>query len=119
MPTRFAFYDFGDGWQHDIVVTGLLPATADSPKVAFCIEGGGACPPEDCGGLWGYANLQKILKNKRHEEHRRMREWLGRPFDPEFFSAQRTNAWLRKLKWPNVTDNQLCKILMGRDGYTE
>ena len=48
-----------------------------------------------------------------------MKEWLGRPFDPESFDVAKTNHWLRKLKWPRVTEGQLRKVLMARDGYHE
>jgi hypothetical protein len=45
-----------------------------------------------------------------------MKEWLGRPFDPEAFDLGRVNASLGKLKWPRVTEQQLAKVLMARDG---
>lgn len=48
-----------------------------------------------------------------------MKEWLGRPFDPELCDVAKVNHWLRKLKWPRVTESQLRKILMARDGYHE
>ena len=48
------------------------------------------CPPEDCGGVWGYYDLIKILKNPRHKEHAEMLEWLciddPKEFDPEHFN---------------------------------
>ena len=63
--------------------------------------------------------LLKALKNKRHPEHRSMKEWLGRPFDPEFFDVAKANQWLQKLKWPRVTESQLRKVLMARARYHE
>jgi len=62
-----------------------------------------------------YANLLKILKNRKHPEHQSMSEWLGREVDAEAFDVDKTNRWLRKLKWPRVTEARLRKILMGRD----
>lgn len=59
------------------------------------------------------------LKNRKHPEHRSMMEWLGRPFDAEAFDLVKTNTWLRKLKWPCVTEAQLRRVLMGRDDYRE
>ena len=112
-------YDFGDSWEHNITVEKILPAAAARETTALCLEGGRACPPEDCGGIWGYAELLKTLKNPKHPEHRTMKEWLGRPLDPETFDVAKTNLWLRKLKWPRVTEAQLRKVLMGRDGYRE
>ncbi len=112
-------YDFGDSWEHIVMVEKILPADSSKPATAVCLAGSRACPPEDCGGIGGYLELLKVLKNRRHPEHRNMKEWLGRPFDPEFFDIATTNAWLRKLKWPRVTESQLRKVLMARDGYQE
>lgn len=112
-------YDFGDSWEHAITVDKILPPDAAAATTALCLDGARACPPEDCGGHWGYDNLLKILKNRKHPEHKSMKEWLGRAFDAEAFDAGKANRWLRKLKWPRVTEAQLRKILMGRDDYQE
>jgi hypothetical protein len=112
-------YDFGDSWEHIVMVEKISPANASTPITAVCLDGARACPPEDCGGIGGYMELLKALRNKRHPEHRSMKEWLGRPFDPEFFDVAKTNTWLRKLQWPHVSENQLRKVLMARDGYQE
>ncbi len=83
---RFRYtYDFGDDWQHEIVVEELLDA---DPEVHYpaLVAAKGACPPEDCGGPWGYANLRQILADPSDDEHREMLEWLGlddvTEFDP-------------------------------------
>lgn len=117
-------YDFGDSWAHEITVEKILPpavaaAAAAAATHALCLDGARACPPEDCGGMWGYDSLLKILKNRKHPEHKSMKAWLGRPLDAEAFDVAKTNLWLRKLKWPRVTDAQLRKVLMGRDDYHE
>jgi hypothetical protein len=112
-------YDFGDSWEHEITVEKILPPNAAASTTAICLDGARACPPEDCGGVWGYSNLLKILKDRKHPEHKSMKEWLGRAIDAEAFDVQKTNLWLRKLKWPRVTEAQLRKILMGRDDYHE
>lgn len=112
-------YDFGDSWEHEITVEKILPPDTAAATTALCLEGARACPPEDCGGIWGYAELLKTLKNPKHPEHQMMKEWLGRPFDAEAFDVAKANLWLRKLKWPRVTESQLRKILMGRDDYRE
>ena len=112
-------YDFGDSWEHQITVEKVLlpdPATA---TVAVCLDGARACPPEDCGGVGGYDNLLKIIKNPKHEEHASMMDWLGAGFDPEAYDAIEANTYLRKLKWPRVTEDQLRKVLMARDDYRE
>jgi hypothetical protein len=48
-----------------------------------------------------------------------MKEWLGRPFNAEEFDPAKTTGWLSKLKWPDVTEGHLRKVLMARDGYRE
>lgn len=112
-------YDFGDSWEHMVIVQDILNAPPSSATTALCLAGARACPPEDCGGLGGYEELLKALKNRKHPEHKSMKEWLGRPFDAEVFDPAKINTWLRKLKWPRVTEGQLRKVLMARDGYQE
>ena len=111
-------YDFGDSWEHEITVEKILPSPTAS-SFALCLDGARSCPPEDCGGIPGYEDLLKILKNRKHPEHKRMKEWLGRPFDAAAFDREKTNLWLRKLKWPRATEAQLRKVLMGRDAQHE
>ncbi len=79
-------YDFGDCWDHDVILEELLPAL---PKTAYprCIAGERRCPPEDCGGVYGFENFLKIMKNRRHKEHKEMVDWAGGEFDPEEFNA--------------------------------
>ena len=112
-------YDFGDSWEHRITVEKILPPDPAAAMTARCLDGARACPPEDCGGVWGYDNLLKIIKNPKHEEHASIMEWLGAGFDPEAFDADEANTYLRKLKWPRVTEDQLRKVLMARDDYRE
>ena len=48
-----------------------------------------------------------------------MMEWLGEEFDPEAFDLEKTNTYLRKLKWPHTTESQLRQVLMARDDFRE
>jgi hypothetical protein len=112
-------YDFGDSWGHTIVVEKILPPTPNAEAVAVCLAGKRACPPDDCGGPWGYQDLLKVLRNPKHEEHNTMKEWLGRPFDPEAFDLAHTNTYLRMLKWPTTSEARLRSALMKRDGFRE
>jgi hypothetical protein len=74
---RFRYtYDFGDDWEHEILVEELLDAEPET-LYPVLVAAKGACPPEDCGGPWGYANLRQILADPSHEEHQEMLEWLG------------------------------------------
>ena len=80
-------YDFGDDWEHEIVIEDLLDADADpDTHYAVLIAAEGAFPPEDCGGRWGYADLKQILADPGHEQHQEMLDWLdlddASPFDP-------------------------------------
>jgi hypothetical protein len=82
--TRFRYtYDFGDGWEHEIVVEHLLDPDPDTHYPTL-IAAKGACPPEDCGGTWGYANLKEALADPSHDEHKDMLEWLGLDTAGEF-----------------------------------
>ena len=68
-------YDFGDSWGHAVLFEGEFPRQKDV-MYPICLAGKNACPPEDCGGLGGYDNVQHILGNKKHKEHKDMLEWL-------------------------------------------
>jgi hypothetical protein len=86
MKNRVAeyIYDFGDGWEHKIQLEKILPRDK-SIKYPICIAGKRACPPEDCGGIWGYEEFLEAIRNPEHEEHEEMLEWCGGEFDPEHF----------------------------------
>ena len=90
-------YDFGDGWEHEIVLEKRLPA---DPKMVYpvCTAGKGACPPEDCGGLPGFYNLVEALQDPDHPSHDELREWLGGEYDAGHFSIADVNAKLARMK---------------------
>jgi hypothetical protein len=95
---QFSFsyeYDFGDSWEHEIVVEGTAdPAPAKNYPV--CLEGQRACPPDDCGGVWGYADLLQAISDKKHENHDELLEWLGGSFDPEWFDPAAATKAMKK-----------------------
>lgn len=78
-------YDFGDGWEHRITVTDRLPAAGRMRPA--CLAGEGACPPEDVGGPWGYAEFLKAIDDPFHERHDELVEWCGGRFDASAFEA--------------------------------
>lgn len=80
-------YDFGDNWKHRILLEKILSQNPGS-HYPICIAGERACPPEDCGGIWGYDDLLEIIQDKKHEEYESTMEWLGGHFNPEEFEAQ-------------------------------
>lgn len=86
-------YDFGDNWRHDIVFEGFC-ARAAKVKYPLCLDGARACPPEDCGGPWGYADMLDAVRGRKHERHDEMLEWLGE-FDPEQFDAEAATRAMR------------------------
>lgn len=91
---RFTYeYDFGDGWAHEIVVEKILPPEPDVPYPR-CVAGKRACPPEDVGGLSGYAHFLAAIRNPRHEEHDDLLAWAGGAFDPAAFDAEAVNRYL-------------------------
>ena len=90
-------YDFGDGWEHELLVEQVLPAEKGK-RYPLCLAGQRACPPEDCGGPWGYEHLLEVLSDPKHEDHEEIREWLGGPFDPEAFDLDEVNRMLRRIR---------------------
>jgi hypothetical protein len=83
-------YDFGDSWEHKILLEKILPFDTKT-VLPVCIKGKRACPPEDCGGIWGYEELLATISNPKHPEHEDMLEWLGGEFDPEEFDLEEIN----------------------------
>jgi hypothetical protein len=94
-------YDFGDDWEHEIVVEKVLDRD-DAATYPRCIGGRRAAPPEDCGGIWGYTDLVESLNDPDHPEHQDRLEWLGlddaADFSPDSFDAQAVNDALSDLR---------------------
>ena len=90
-------YDFGDSWEHDVVVEERATARL-ALKFAVCLDGQNACPPEDSGGGGGYEYMLASLADPADEEHDRYLEWLGGPFDPTAFSLAEVNGALQRLR---------------------
>ncbi len=90
-------YDFGDGWLHEVQVEKVL-AIEPGEQYPICLAGKRACPPEDCGGIVGYAELLEIIDNPAHERYEEMMDWLGGGFDPPEFDLYGVNEKLRSVK---------------------
>lgn len=87
-------YDFGDGWEHAVVVEGIgSPDT--SIEYPVCLAGRRACPPEDCGGPLGYEDLLAALADPGHPDHEDFKEWAPPDFDPDFFDIEEANLAMR------------------------
>jgi|SRR6266545_408512 len=89
-------YDFGDSWEHSIVLEKRLPVDPNA-TYPVCSDGRLACPPEDCGGIAGFYDLVEVLKDPDHERHGETLDWIGDDFDPEAFSADKVNRRLALL----------------------
>lgn len=88
-------YDFVDDWVHKITLEKILPETVTKP---ICIKGKGKCPPENCGGVWGYETLLEVLAQAKHKEYKEARKWLGLEkgeiWDVNEFDLEEVNEWL-------------------------
>lgn len=82
------WYDFGDDWHHKIVLEKILPYDKNV-KYPLCVAGKRACPPEDCGGPWGYVDMMEILRDPIHPDYGNIIEWIGEDFDPEKFDPNK------------------------------
>ena len=82
-PAMYA-YDFGDDWQHVLVHEGFESADEDR-SYPRCVAGEGRCPPEDCGGVHGYAEFLQAITDLAHEDHESTLRWAGGEFDPRSF----------------------------------
>jgi Plasmid pRiA4b ORF-3-like protein len=93
-------YDFGDDWQHELIVEETVCPDVE-PGKAVCIAGERACPPEDCGGIWGYAELLDALDDPASPEQEERVGWLEEvhgAYDSEHFELDAVNLWLDHLK---------------------
>ncbi len=87
-------YDFGDYWQHDLLLEAILLPAPDT-TYPRCVGGERSCPPEDVGGIGGYEDYLEAMADANHEQHEEMMAWRG-PFAPEAFSAEKVNRELEK-----------------------
>lgn len=88
-------YDFGDSWRHKVVLERMFPFDPRAP-LAQCAKGKRACPPEDCGGSWGYLEMLRILGDPEDAEYEETWEWVGEDFDPERFDLNEINQLLKR-----------------------
>lgn len=95
----FAYeYDFGDGWDHHLLVEKRLKPEPEYNTWPMCIAGANACPPEDVGGPPGYMDFVQAMHSPTHEDHLQMWRWHGGPFDPAAFSINDANRAIQRLR---------------------
>ncbi|MDR3186957.1 MAG: plasmid pRiA4b ORF-3 family protein [Holosporaceae bacterium] len=87
-------YDFGDSWEHEIKLEKIIESE-DKVSYPRCTGGEMACPPEDCGGLYGYYGMLETVNGPDCEEKKEVLDWLGKRFDPKKFDSQ-------KIKFPKA-----------------
>ena len=87
-------YDFGDHWEHKVLLEDVLPPD-QAPGHPVCLGGERGFPHEDCGGVYGYREMLKVLRRPSHPEHEEMRTWAGPNYDPEGFDLEFVNRQLR------------------------
>jgi hypothetical protein len=87
-------YDFGDGWEHKVTLEKVLPY--ERGVGIRCTGGRRSCPPEDVGGIYGYAEFLEAYADAKHPRHREMRRWAGANFDPNLFDIEEVNVMLRR-----------------------
>ena len=93
-------YDFGDSWEHELVLEESRYFNPELRTELACLEGERACPPEDVGGVPGYFEFCNALKDPNHEEHESFMEWSGGDFDSGRFCSESVNWELMKyLRW--------------------
>lgn len=93
--SKFSYeYDFGDRWWHELVVESIEPVPKGHRACISCLDGKGCCPPEDVGGINGYAEFLAALRDTKHPEHENYKEWAGGSFDPKAFDLSAINLEL-------------------------
>lgn len=104
-------YDFGDSWHHQVLLEGILLGEP-SVKYPLCVAGERACPPEDCGGVSGYAELLQVLSKPRTAEYKATAAWLKGhaknyfPYQADQFAPGEVEFWNPAKRW---------KIAFGKD----
>jgi len=88
-------YDFGDFWEHNIELLEIRNKEKDIfyPR---CTAGERSCPVEDSGGIYGYQEMLKVLKNKNHPDYQDISEWIGKDFDSDYFNIDQVNELLQE-----------------------
>ncbi len=97
-PEAAYLYDFGDDWRHVIKLEKIL-AQEKGLRYPVCVAGKRSCPPEDCGGVWGYQNFLEAITDPAHKEHEETIEWVGGSFDPEYFDPKGIRFDNPKKRW--------------------
>jgi hypothetical protein len=91
-------YDFGDSWMHEVKREKFTQAVTELQH-PICLEGQGACPPEDCGGVYGYYQLLEVLADPKNPEYEESLEWFSDDFKPKYFDIDEANRKLKIIRY--------------------
>lgn len=94
-------YDFGDHWEHEIVLEGIL-IREKGVKYPKCLDGARACPPEDCGGVPGYYHFLEVISDPDNEEYDELITWVGGAYDPNKFDPANIKFDNPKRRWQHA-----------------
>ena len=100
-------YDFGDSWIHEIRFEGYKPTEAGMGYLR-CVDGARRCPPEDCGGVYGYEDFLRVIADPTEPEHESMLQWVGGSFDPEAFDPARVRFDDPAERWATAFSEPEC-----------
>lgn len=96
--TMVYLYDFGDNWRHEVLLEKIVPVD-QKLKVPMCIGGERRCPPEDVGGVPGYARFLEAIVDPTHNDHEELVNWVGGHFFDRF-DVDEANRALGTMRWP-------------------
>ena len=91
-------YDYGDNWVHTVKLEKIFPRLKET-KYPRCIDGERACPPEDCGGIYGYQDFLEAIMDPAHEQHEDLLVWAGSDFEPESFDPGKVRFDNPRKRW--------------------
>ncbi len=98
-------YDFGDDWEHGIVLEKVLPRKKGM-EYPVCIAGKRACPPEDVGGTFGYEEFLETISDPANERYEELMTWAGEDFDPERFDPKEISFNDPDIRWKLMMDDE-------------
>lgn len=99
-------YDFGDSWQHDVWLKGIRDYEPEETPGFILVKGEGECPPDDCGGVWGYEDMLAVIAKKRKtKDEKEMLEWYGidQYFDPHDYNFEDETEYMKDV-WEELLD---------------
>ena len=99
-------YDFGDSWKHDVWLKGIREYEPDETPKFVLVKGEGMCPPDDCGGVWGYEDMLAVVAKKRKtKDEKEMLEWyaIDAGFDPHYYDFEDETVFMQDV-WEELMD---------------